>query len=126
MDFKKNCKVIHKFILYFRGELYDWKTETWAYDHLKANNWSAENLKKNLCPQWSGIRAHNKVMWFWSADTLFWQLSINHNMDVYHQVKHRLRAPTLAWKFDISHWLPCGADGWADVRSRDNQISQIS
>ena len=40
-----NCKVIHKFILNFRGQLYEWKTETWACDHLKANNWSAENLK---------------------------------------------------------------------------------
>ena len=26
-------------------------------------------------------------------------------MDVYDQVKHRLRAPTLAWKFDISQAL---------------------
>ena len=40
-----NCKVIHKFLLNFRGQLYEWKTETWACDHLKANNWSAENLK---------------------------------------------------------------------------------
>jgi len=22
------------------------------------------------------------VMWYWSADTLFWQVSIDHNMDV--------------------------------------------
>ena len=33
------------------------------------------------------------VMWIWLADTLFWQLSIDHNMDVYHQVKHRYRFP---------------------------------
>ena len=64
-----------------------------------------------MCPRWGGIRARNTVMWFWSADTLFWQLSIDHNMDAYYQVKHRLQAPILAWKFDISHWLPCGADG---------------
>ena len=38
-------------------------------------------------------------------------------MDVYYQVKPRLQAPTLARKFDISHWLPCGAG----VRSRDYQ-----
>ena len=42
-------------------------------------------------------------------------------MDVYHQVKHRLQAPILAWMFDISRWLPCGVDRWADVRSRDYQ-----
>ena len=35
-------------------------------------------------------------------------------MDVYDQVKHRLRAPTLAWKFDISHWFLCGVDGRTD------------
>ena len=32
-------------------------------------------------------------MWLLSADTLFWQLSIDHNMDVYHQVTHRYRLP---------------------------------
>ena len=36
-------------------------------------------------------------------------------MDVYHQVKHRLQAPTLTRKFDSSHWIQCGADGRADV-----------
>ena len=34
-------------------------------------------------------------------------------MDVNYQVKHRLQAPTLARKFDISHWLSCGANGQA-------------
>ena len=34
-------------------------------------------------------------------------------MDVNYQVKHRLQASTLARKFYISHWLPCGADGGA-------------
>ena len=42
----------------------------------------------------------------------FWQPSIDHNMDVYYQVKHRLQASTLAKKFDISLWFPCGADRW--------------
>ena len=43
-------------------------------------------------------------------------------MDVYHQVKHRLQAPTLARKFDISHWIPCGADG----RAYAHVITKIS
>ena len=30
--------------------------------------------------------AHATVMWYWSADSLFWQLSIGHNMDVHYQV----------------------------------------
>ena len=35
-------------------------------------------------------------------------------MDVYYQVKHRLQAPTLARKFDISYWFACVADGRVD------------
>ena len=53
----------------------------------------------------------------WSADTLFWHLSTDRNMNVYYQVKHRLKATTLARKFGISHWFPCGADGRADGRT---------
>ena len=33
------------------------------------------------------------------------------NNNAWSQVKHRLQASILARKFDISHWLPCGADG---------------
>ena len=29
--------------------------------------------------------ARDMVMWYWSADTLFWQLSVDHNMNVQHQ-----------------------------------------
>ena len=32
---------------------------------------------------------------------------------VIYQVKHRLKAPTLIRKFDISLWFPCGAYGLA-------------
>ena len=46
-------------------------------------------------------------------------------MDVYSQVKNRLRAITLARKFDTSRWFPSGADEWVDVltgvRSHDYQ-----
>ena len=44
MDFKQ-LQGNPQFILNFRGQLYDWKTKTWACDHLKANNLSVENLK---------------------------------------------------------------------------------
>ena len=43
-------------------------------------------------------------------------------MDVYYQVKHRLQAPTLARKFDISHWFPSGADR----RTYGQSITKIS
>ena len=50
-------------------------------------------------------------------------------MDVYSQVKNRLRALTLARKFDISRWFPSGADGRLDGRtgvgSHDYQNSRI-
>ena len=69
---------------------------------------------------WHGSPRYGHVTW--SADTLFWQLSIDHNMDVYYQVKHRLQAPKLARKFDISHWFPCGVDG----RAYGHIITKIS
>ena len=47
MDFKQ-LQGNPQFILNFRGQLYDWKTKTWACDHLKANNWSAKNFKKHV------------------------------------------------------------------------------
>ena len=41
------------------------------------------------------------VRWFWSVDTLFWQLSINHNIDVQYQFTC---APKLARKCEIERW----------------------
>ena len=38
-------------------------------------------------------------------------------MDVYSQVKNKLRALTLARIFDTSRWFPSGADGRVDVRT---------
>ena len=34
----------------------------------------------------------------------------DHNMEICHQVKHRLQAPHKVKKV-ILYWLPCGADG---------------
>ena len=42
--------------------------------------------------------------------TLFWQLSINNNIDVQSVFSW---APQLARKCESKHWLPCGADGRA-------------
>ena len=33
----------------------------------------------------------------------------------------RILSMSVATKFDISNWFPCGADGQTDVRSRDYQ-----
>ena len=70
--------------------------------NIKSSELVSRKLKKNMWPQWLVTWAHN---------TVTWQLSIDLNMDVYHQVNTDYRQPTLARKFDISHWLPCGVDG---------------
>ena len=36
---------------------------------------------KNTWPRWVDTWARDMVKWYWSADTLFWQLSIDHNID---------------------------------------------
>ena len=57
-------------------------------------------------------------MWLLSAGILFWQLLINHNMDVQYQVVgSHTTTFSVARKCEILHWLPCGqdkrVDGWA-------------
>ena len=42
---------------------------------------------------------------------------MDHSMDVYYQVKNKLQAPTLARKFDISHWFPRSEDGRTSGRA---------
>ena len=64
--------------------------------------------------------ARGTVWWYRSADTLFWQLSIDHNIDL--QLVFSW-APKLARKCESKHWFPCGADGRSGVRSRDYHIS---
>ena len=54
---------------------------TWACDHLKTSNLSADDFK-NTWPRWVDTSARDTVKWYWSADTLFWQMSIDHNIDV--------------------------------------------
>ena len=57
-----------------------------------------KNSKRNIYDVYNKIPTcdlHDTVIWLWSTDTLFWRLSLDHNMDVYYQVKHRLQALTL-------------------------------
>ena len=42
-------------------------------------------LQKTLHLDGLLTRARDMVTWYWSADTLFWQVSVDHNMDVQHQ-----------------------------------------
>ena len=56
------------------------------------------------------------------SGTLFRQLSIDHNIYVCYQFKHRLQVSTLARKFDNSHRFSCGEDG----RAYNHVTTQIS
>ena len=45
--------------------------------------------------------ARDTVKLYWSADTLFWQLSIDHNIDVQYV---SICALKLARNYEIEHW----------------------
>ena len=58
---------------------------------------------------------------YWSADTLFWQLLIDHNMDGHMDVQHLNYLESV--KSNIGMPVVRCADGQAvGVRSRDNHI----
>ena len=86
--------------------------------NLKTSNLSADNFKKILDLDGSkpepAIRSGDR-----SADTLFWQLSIDDNIDVQSAFSW---APKVARKCESKHWYACGADGRSVGRSRDYQI----
>ena len=75
----------------------------------KLSNLSADNFK-NTRPGWVDTWARDKVRWYWSADALFWQLSIDHNIDVQSDFSW---APKVARKCESKHWYAFGADGRA-------------
>ena len=51
----------------------------------KTSTWSAVNFKKTLDLDELSTWAHDMVTWYWSADTLFWQVSVDHNINVQYQ-----------------------------------------
>ena len=71
---------------YFICILENW---TLACDHFKSSNLSANNFKKITRTQWVDTWARDTVMWYSSAETLFWQLSIDHNMDCHIDLQHQ-------------------------------------
>ena len=74
---------------------------------------------KNTRPWWVDTWARDTVRWYWSADTLFWQLSIDDNIDVQSASSW---APKVARKCESKHWYACGADG----RSVGHVITKFS
>ena len=67
--------------------------------------WSSQNqhlvssqLQKNMWPRWKALNwVCDMVMWNWSEDTLFSQLSINHNMDVQSHRYSYGKGATMFW-----------------------------
>ena len=53
---------------------------------LKTSAWSAVNFQKTHDLDELLTWAPDIVTWYWSADILFWLLSINHNMDIQYQI----------------------------------------
>ena len=80
----------------------------------ETGNLSADNFKKVLDLDGSTLEPAVR-----SGDILFWQLSIDHNIDM--QLVFYW-APKLARKCESKHWFPCGADERSGVGSRDYQI----
>ena len=79
---------------------------------------------KNTRSWWVDTWARDTVRWYWSADTPFWQLSIDDNIDVQSAFSW---APKVVRKCESKHWYACGADGRSlacslAVRSHDYQI----
>ena len=69
---------------------------------------------KNTRPRWVDTWARDTARWYWSADTLFWQLSIDDIIDVQSAFSW---APKVARKCESKHWYACGADGRSLGRS---------
>ena len=69
-----------------------------------------------------GRHLSGTVRWYWSADILFWQLSIDHKIDV--QLVFYW-APKLARKCESKHWFPCGADGRRTVTWLPNFLGWV-
>ena len=49
-------------------------------DPIKTITWSLVDFERICKLDEFFTWAHDMVMWYWSADTFFWQLSIDHNM----------------------------------------------
>ena len=78
---------------------------------------------KNTRPWWVDTWARDTIRWYWSADTLFWQLSIDDNIDVQSAFSW---ASKVARKCESKHWYACGSDGRSVARSLGHVITKFS
>ena len=75
-----------------------YEIEHWSRSS-KAINWSADSFQKSTSRRWVDTWDRDMVMWYWSVAILFWQLSIDHFVNVQYTrcglAKTRLRHPSL-------------------------------
>ena len=77
---------------------------------------------RNNRTRWVNTWARDTVRWYWSADTLFWQLSIDHNIDV--QYVCNISFPVLPNRALVSPW--CGrTDGRCTVTWLPNFLGWV-
>ena len=56
---------------------------TWAHDAIKIQHLVSGQLKKKCDLNELSTWASNMVTWYWSTDSMFWLILIDHNMDVH-------------------------------------------
>ena len=58
-----------------------YEIEHWSRSS-KTINWSVDSFQKNTSRRWVDTWARDMVMWYWTVATLFWQLPIDHFVNV--------------------------------------------
>ena len=84
----------------FRGGPHDF----WLLAEKHIITAQGKNLKNTTSILTVSTWAFDTVMWYWSAHTLFWQLSIHYNLDVSYQVAGSLTS--YLGKCEKLHWFP--------------------
>ena len=82
---------------------------------------------KNTWPRWVDTWARDTVKWYWSAGTLFWQLSIDQNIDVQCVHYQFSCAPKLAKKYEIEHGSRSSKTiNWSADSLKINHVTSMS
>ena len=104
---------------------YKFKKKTWACDHLKTSNLSADNFTKILGLDGStsepAIRSGDAAQRIECFDSCQLITTVMYNMCAYQSSC----APKLARKCKIDHWFPCNADGRACRRCTDTWLTNF-
>ena len=89
---------------------------------MKTNNRSVENSRNTRDLNEFYTLAYDTVMWHWSADSLFRQLSTDHNVDVSYHVKSQ---PNFLTHGAPLHALPLRESSAKNNRYTDGYIKYV-